>query len=123
MATIVEMDGKMPGVPGNTTGVAGTSNTMEYFLVIDPVEGGCIQIRYSATKGMAINLFGEPKFVLQQLCAIISNMPGRAPSADTAASQECVGNVTSYPDVVRDTRRMSSDVADAVRQPVVTQIG
>ena len=36
---------------------------------------------------------------------------------------DAVGNVTSYPDVACGTRRESSDVADAVRQPVVTQIG
>ena len=34
-----------------------------------------------------------------------------------------VGNATNYPDVVCGTRRKSSDVADAVRQPVVTKIG
>jgi hypothetical protein len=123
MGTIAEMDGEMPGVPGKTTGVAGTSNTMEYFLVIDPVESGCVQIGYSPTKGMTMNLFGNPKFLLQQFCEIILNIPGRPPSADAAPSQECVGNVTRYPDVKRGTRRESSDVADAVRQPVVTQIG
>ena len=53
----------------------------------------------------------------------IFQTPGRPLSADTAASQECVGNVTRYPDVARGTRRKSSDVADAVHQPVVTQIG
>jgi hypothetical protein len=35
----------------------------------------------------------------------------------------CVGNVMRYPRVPRGTRRESSDVGDAVRQPVVTQIG
>jgi hypothetical protein len=31
--------------------------------------------------------------------------------------------VMRYPNVKRGTRRESSDMADAVRQPVVTQIG
>jgi hypothetical protein len=121
--TMGTMNGKMPGVPGKTTGVADTSSTMEYFLMIDPVESGCVQIGYSPTKGMTMNLFGKPKFLLRQFCEIILNIPGRPPSAEAAASQECVGNVTRYPHVPRGTRRESSDVGDAVRQPVVTQIG
>jgi hypothetical protein len=120
-ATIAGIDGKMPGVPGKTTGVAGTSNTMEYFLVIDPVGSNSVQIGYSPTKGVTMDLFAKPEFLFQQLCAIILNVSGRPPSADAAASQECVGNVMSYPDVARGTRRKSSGVADAVHQPVVTQ--
>jgi hypothetical protein len=120
---ITGVDGKMAGVPGETTGVAGTSNAMQYFLVIDPVEGGSVQIGYSPTNGMTINHFTKPEFSFQQLCAIILNIPGHPPSADTVASQECVGNVRSCPDVARSTRRKSSDVADAVHQPVVTKIG
>jgi hypothetical protein len=116
MATIAGIDSKMPGVPGKTTGVADTSNTMEYFLVIDPVESGSVQIGYSPTKHVTMNLFTKPEFLFQQLCMIILN-------ADTVASQECVGKVTSYPDVVRGTRRKSSDMADAMHQPVVIQIG
>jgi hypothetical protein len=57
--------------------------------------------------------------LFRKLRAIILNIPGRALNADTSASQECVGKVASYADVVRGTHRDSSDVADAVRQPVV----
>jgi hypothetical protein len=120
---ITGVDGKMAGVPGKTTGVAGTSNAMEYFLVIDPVGGDSVQIEYSPTKGVTMDLFAKPEFLFQQLCTIILNVSGRPPSADAAASQECVGNVRSCPDVARSTCRKSSDMADAMRQPVVTKIG
>ena len=120
---ITGIDGKISGVPGKTTGVAGTSNTMQYFLVVDPVENGSVRIEYSPTKDMMISIFAKPGSSFRQLHVIILNVSGRSLSVDAAASQECVGKVASYPYVVRGTHRKNSDVADAVRQPVVTQIG
>jgi hypothetical protein len=48
---------------------------------------------------------------------------GARRKVDENRQVEIVGNVTRYPDMARGTRRKSSDVADTVRQPVVTQIG
>jgi hypothetical protein len=71
---------------------------------------------------MVADFFTKPLqgSLFRKLRAIILNIPGRALSADTSTSQECVGKAASYADVVRGTHSKSSDVTDAVRQPVVS---
>jgi hypothetical protein len=94
---------------------------IRYFFVTDQVKRGEIRIAYCPTGDMVADFFTKPLqgSLFRKLRAIILNIPGRAPSADALASQECVGKVASYADVVRGTHRKSSDVADAVRQPAV----
>ena len=67
---------------------------------------------------MVADFFTKPLqgSLFRKLRAIILNIPGRTPSSDAAASQECVEVKKSYADVVRGTHRKSSDVADAVRK-------
>ena len=70
---------------------------------------------------MVADFFTKPLqgSLLQKLHAIISNIPGHALIPDATASQECVGKVVSYANVVRGTHGKSSDIADAMHQPVV----
>ena len=82
-----------------------------------------MQIEYCPTGDMVTDFLFTKKplqgSLFQKLCAIILNIPGHALNADTLASQECVGKVASYANVVQGTHRKSSDVADAMHQPVV----
>jgi hypothetical protein len=95
---------------------------IRYFFVTNRVKNGEVRIKHCPTGDMVANFFTKPLqgSLFQKLHAIILNIPGRSPSADAAASQECVGKVASYVNVVRGTHRKSSDVADAVHQPVVS---
>jgi hypothetical protein len=94
---------------------------IRYFFVTDRVKSGDIRIEYCPTADMVADFFTKPLqgSLFRKLRAIILNISGRAHTTDAAASQECVGKVTSYADVVRGTHNGSSDVVDAVRQPVV----
>ena len=82
---------------------------------------GDIRIEYCPTGDMVADFFTKPFQVslFQKLWAIILNIPGHALTSDAAASLECVEKVVRYADVVQGTHRKSSDVADAMCQPVV----
>jgi hypothetical protein len=94
---------------------------IRYFFVTDRVKNGEMRIEYCPTADMVADFFTKPLqgSLFRKLRAIILNIPDRGLSMDTSASQECVGKVASYADVVRGSHRKGSDVADAVRQPVV----
>jgi hypothetical protein len=94
---------------------------IQYFFVTDRVKHGEIRIEYCPTRDMVADFFTKPLqgSLFQKLRAIISNIPGRGHNANASTSQECVGKVASYADVVQGTHRNSSDVADVMRQPVV----
>jgi hypothetical protein len=70
---------------------------------------------------MVADFFTKPLqgSLFQKLRGIILNIPDGGHIANAPTSQECVGKVASYANVVRGTQRNSSDVADVVRQPVV----
>jgi hypothetical protein len=95
---------------------------IRYFFVTDRIKHGEMRIEYCPTGDMVADFFTKPLqgSLFRKLRAIILNIPGRALSVDTSTSQECVGKAASYADVVRGTHRKSSDVTDAVRQPVVS---
>ena len=93
----------------------------QYFFVTNRIKHGDMQIEYCPTGDMVAYFFAKPlqDSLFRKLCAIILNIPSRTLNTDAAASQECVGKVASYADVVQGAHRKSSDVADAMRQPVV----
>ena len=95
-------------------------SNIQYFFVTDRVKHGGIQIEYCPTGDMVADFFTKPLqgSLFQKLHAIILNIPGHALTSDAVASQECVEKVASYADMVQGTHKKSSDVADAVRQPV-----
>ena len=80
-----------------------------------------IWIEYCPTGDMVADFFTKPLqgSLFHKLRTIILNIPGHTFSSDAAASQECVEKVASYADMVRGTHRKSSDVADAMHQPIV----
>ena len=90
-----------------------------YFFVTDRVKRGEIHIEYCLTRDMVADFFTKHHqgSLFWKLRAIILNIPGCAPSTgDAAASQECVGKVMSYADMVRGMHRKSSDVDDVMCQ-------
>jgi hypothetical protein len=94
---------------------------IRYFFVTDRIKNGELRIEYCPTADMVADFFTKPLqgSLFRKLRAIILNIPGRALNADASASQECVGKVASYADVVRGIHVKSSDVTDAVRQTIV----
>ena len=94
---------------------------IRYFFVTDRVKNGEMRIEYCPTTDMVADFFTKPLqgSLFRKLRASILNIPDRALTVNAPASQECVGKVTSYADVVRGIRMKSSDATDAVRQPVV----
>ena len=85
------------------------------------VKNGDIRIEYCPTGDMVADFFTKPLqgSLFRKLRAIILNIPGRAHTTDAVASQECVGKVMSYANVVQGTHMVSSDVADVVHQELV----
>jgi hypothetical protein len=96
---------------------------IHYFFVTHQVKHGELRIKYCPTGDMVAGFFTKPlqgsHTLFQKLRAIILNIPDRGHNANALTSQECVGKVASYANVVQGTHRNSSDVADVVRQPVV----
>ena len=96
---------------------------IRYFFVTDRVKNGEVRIEYCPTGDMVADFFTKPLqgSLFRKLCGIILNVPGRSPNTDApVASQECVGKVVSYANVVQGTHRQGSDMADAVCWPVVS---
>ena len=95
---------------------------IRYFFVTDHIKQRELRIEYCPTGEMVANFFTKPLqgSLFRKLRGIILNLPTNAVKANALASQECVGNVRSYADVVRGTHSDSSRayVADAVRQPM-----
>jgi hypothetical protein len=89
--------------------------------VTDRVKHDELRIEYCPTGDMVADFFTKPLqgSLFRKLCAIILNIPGQGHDANALTSQECVGKVASYADVVQGTHRNSSDMADVMRQPVV----
>jgi hypothetical protein len=119
---ITGVDGKVSGVSGRPTGVTGTSNIVRYLFVIDRVEDGNMRIEYCPTGEMVADFFTKPLqgSLFRKLRGIILNNAGRSVLAGAATSQECVGKVTSYADVVRGTHRRSSSVIDDAHRKLVS---
>jgi hypothetical protein len=94
---------------------------IRYFFVTDRVKQKELRIEYCPTGDMVADFFTKPLqgSLFRKLHAIILNIPDHSRNANASTSQECVGKVMSYADVVRGTHRNSSDVADVVRQPLV----
>jgi hypothetical protein len=91
---------------------------IRYFFVTDRVQNGEVRIDYCPTGDMVADFFTKPLqgSLFRKLRGIILNSPDRPQIMGMSTSQECVGKVPSYADVVRGTHRGSSDVAgDACR--------
>jgi hypothetical protein len=93
---------------------------IRYFFVTNRVKQKELRIEYCRTGDMVADFFTKPLqgSLFRKLRAIILNIPDHSRNANALTSQECVGKVTSYADVVRGTHRNGSDVADVVRQPL-----
>jgi hypothetical protein len=87
---------------------------IRYFFVTDRVQNGEVRIDYCPTGEMVADFFTKPLqgSLFRKLRGVILNSPNRARVVGMSTSQECVGKVPSYADVVRGTRGRSSDVAD-----------
>ena len=94
---------------------------IQYFFVTDWVKHGDIWIEYFPTGDMVADFFTKPLqgSLFHKLQAIILNIPSLSFTSDAAASQECVEKVASYADMVQGTHGKSSDIADAMCQPVL----
>jgi hypothetical protein len=70
---------------------------------------------------MVADFFTKPLqgSLFRKLRAAILNSPDRPQIAGVTSSQECVGKVLSYADVVRNTRKQNFSVVDDARPIVV----
>jgi hypothetical protein len=87
---------------------------IRYFFVTDRVQNGEVRIDYCPTGEMVADFFTKPLqgSLFRKLRGVILNSPDRPQVVGMSTSQECVGKVPSYADVVRGTHGRSSDVAD-----------
>ena len=83
---------------------------IRYFFVTDRIKHRDMHIKYCPTGNMVADFFTKPLqgSLFQKLCVIILNIPGHALHADAATSQECVGKVVSYADVVQGIHMSAS---------------
>jgi hypothetical protein len=95
---------------------------IRYFFVTDRIQNGDLRVEYCPTGDMVADFFTKPLqgSLFRKLRKTILNIPDGAVLTNASTSQECVGNVISYADVVRGTHRQSSNGADAVRQSTVS---
>jgi hypothetical protein len=75
---------------------------IRYFFVTDRVKSGEVRIEYCPTAEMVADFFTKPLqgSLFRKLRGIILNSPGRPVNVGATTSQECVGKVASYADVV-----------------------
>jgi hypothetical protein len=95
---------------------------IRYFFVTDRVKSGEVRIEYCPTAEMVADFFTKPLqgSLFRKLRGIILNSPERSVNMGATTSQECVGKVASYADVVRGTHVRSCHVVDDARHTLVT---
>jgi hypothetical protein len=95
---------------------------IRYFFVTDRVKNGEVRIEYCPTGEMVADFFTKPLqgSLFRKLRGMILNESGQGAAVGMAPSQECVGKVRSYADVVRGTHRGSSSGVDDARRTTST---
>jgi Reverse transcriptase (RNA-dependent DNA polymerase) len=95
---------------------------IRYFFVTDRVKNGEVRIEYCPTGEMVADFFTKPLqgSLFRKLRGMILNESGQGAAVGAAPSQECVGKVRSYADVVRGTHRGSSSGVDDARRTTST---
>jgi hypothetical protein len=98
---------------------------IRYFFVSDRIARKELRVEYCPTGDMVADFFTKPLqgSLFRKLRKIILNLPDDIELDNVTVSQECVGDMRSYADVVRGTAKESSNVTDTVhhttRQTVV----
>jgi hypothetical protein len=95
---------------------------IRYFFVTDRVKSGEVRIEYCPTAEMVADFFTKPLqgSLFRKLRGIILNSPERSVNMGAMTSQECVGKVASYADVVRGIHTRSYHAVDDARRTLVT---